>query len=44
VEGKSCSDAAQDLGVSTGSVYVARSRVLGRLKRKIEEIGTGEIP
>jgi RNA polymerase sigma-70 factor (ECF subfamily) len=31
------SDVAAELGLSVGAVYVARSRVLSRLKRRIEE-------
>jgi RNA polymerase sigma factor (sigma-70 family) len=35
VEGKSGEEAAQNLGMSVGAVYVARSRVLARLKKQV---------
>jgi RNA polymerase sigma factor (sigma-70 family) len=40
VEGLAPSEAAAALGISVGAVYVARSRVLARLKRRIEQLGT----
>ena len=36
VEGKSIPCIAQELGVSTGAVYIARSRVLARIRQEIE--------
>jgi RNA polymerase sigma factor (sigma-70 family) len=38
VEGKSGQEAADVLGMSVGAVYVAKSRVLARLKRQVEEL------
>jgi RNA polymerase sigma-70 factor (ECF subfamily) len=38
VEGKSGAEAASATGISVGAVYVARSRVLARLKQRIQEI------
>jgi RNA polymerase sigma-70 factor (ECF subfamily) len=38
VEGKSPRKAAAALGLSVGAVYIARSRVLARLKAQIQEI------
>jgi DNA-directed RNA polymerase specialized sigma24 family protein len=29
---------AEELQISTGAVYIARSRVMARLKRNIEEV------
>jgi RNA polymerase sigma-70 factor (ECF subfamily) len=37
VEGLSCEDAAERLEKDIGSIYAARSRVIRRLKNKIEE-------
>jgi RNA polymerase sigma-70 factor (ECF subfamily) len=37
VEGKSGEEAAQTLNMSVGAVYVAKSRVLARLKREVEQ-------
>jgi RNA polymerase sigma-70 factor (ECF subfamily) len=37
--GLSPSDVAAELGLSVGAVYVARSRVLSRLRRRIEQLG-----
>jgi RNA polymerase sigma factor (sigma-70 family) len=38
VEGKTGAEAARTTGLSVGAVYVARSRVLARLKQRIQEI------
>src|SRR5262249_28784212 len=38
VEGMSPADAARDLGLSIGAVYVARSRILARLAKQIEQM------
>jgi RNA polymerase sigma-70 factor (ECF subfamily) len=38
VEGKSGEEAARNVGLSVGAVYVARSRVLARLKRQIQQL------
>ena len=38
VEGKSGEETAKSLGMSVGAVYVAKSRVLARLKKEIEEL------
>lgn len=43
VEGHPPRDAAADLGLSVGAVYIARSRVLARLRLRIEERGDGEL-
>lgn len=37
VEGISCEQAAEKLGKEIGSIYAARSRVVRRLKKKVEE-------
>ena len=39
VEGRAASEAAMTVGTSVGAVYVARSRVLARLKKRIEQLG-----
>jgi RNA polymerase sigma-70 factor (ECF subfamily) len=39
VEGRSPQAVAVELGLSVGAVYVARSRVLGRLRRRVEALG-----
>ena len=36
VEGKSASDVARQVGMSPGAIYVAKSRVLARLKEEVE--------
>jgi len=41
VEGHSAKDAGQTLGLSPGAVYVAKSRVLARLRQQIEQIEEG---
>ena len=38
VEGKSGAEASQALGLSVGAVYVAKSRVMARLKKQIQQI------
>ncbi len=39
VEDRSPSQVAVELGLSVGAVYIARSRVLARLKNRIEKLG-----
>jgi len=43
VEGRAPNLVADELGLSVGAVYIARSRVLGRLKRQIEQRGDDAI-
>ncbi len=43
VEGRSAQEVAGSLGMSPGAVYIAKSRVLARLKDHIEQV-RGEIP
>jgi RNA polymerase sigma factor (sigma-70 family) len=38
VDGMRCEDAAEELGLSIESVYMARGRVLSRLRQKIREL------
>ena len=38
VEGKSGEEAAKILGLSVGAVYVAKSRVLARLKKQVQQL------
>jgi len=38
VEGAPAADAARQVGISSGAVYVAKSRVLARLKEEVETI------
>lgn len=38
VDGAGSKEAAEALGMSVESVYMARSRVLARLKKKIEQV------
>lgn len=42
IEGKGAAETAQELGMSTGSVYVARCRVVAKLRKKIAEGRTAE--
>jgi RNA polymerase sigma-70 factor (ECF subfamily) len=37
IEGQETKAVAADLGISTGAVYIARSRVIARLRERIEE-------
>jgi RNA polymerase sigma-70 factor (ECF subfamily) len=38
VDGRSVADVAAELGVSPGSIYMSRSRILARIRAKIEEV------
>jgi RNA polymerase sigma-70 factor (ECF subfamily) len=38
VEGRTPAQTAEELGLSVGAVYVARSRVLARLRERVEEL------
>ena len=38
VDGRETAEVAESLGVSVGAVYIARSRVLARLRREVEEV------
>jgi RNA polymerase sigma-70 factor (ECF subfamily) len=38
LEGKSARDAAEMLGLSVGAVYIARSRILARLREQIRQV------
>ncbi len=38
VENRPIRQVAQELGLSTGAVYIARSRVLARLRQRVEEL------
>lgn len=42
VEGRSASGTAAELGISVGAVYIAKSRVLARLKEVVAALGDGE--
>ncbi len=42
VEGRPAQEVADELKMSVGAVYVARSRVLARLTRKIQEVQAGQ--
>ena len=45
VQGKSCEAAAAELGKGIGSIYAARSRIVRRLREKIQEFdGSSQIP
>ena len=37
VEGKSCKDASQELQITVDAVYIARSRVLARMKEQVQQ-------
>jgi RNA polymerase sigma factor (sigma-70 family) len=39
VEGRTPAEVAAEVGLSVGAVYIARSRVLARLRRRIGELG-----
>ncbi len=39
VDGKDVKEVSQELGITVGAVYIAKSRVLSRLKDQIQEIG-----
>jgi RNA polymerase sigma-70 factor (ECF subfamily) len=43
VEGRSAREAAEALGMSVGAVYIARSRVLARLREQVQQL-QGEEP
>jgi RNA polymerase sigma-70 factor (ECF subfamily) len=43
VEGRKPQEVAAELGLSTGAVYIARSRVMARLRRRIEEVEGTEL-
>jgi len=38
VENQPIAQAAQDLGLSTGAIYIARTRVLARLRERVEQL------
>ena len=38
VEGRNAGEAGKTLGMSAGAVYVARSRVLARLKEEVQRL------
>lgn len=38
VEGRSVDEVAQDMGISSGSIYMSRSRIMARIRRIIQEI------
>jgi DNA-directed RNA polymerase specialized sigma24 family protein len=38
VDDRESRDVAEELGMSVGAVYIARSRVLARLRKEIEEV------
>jgi len=41
VDGKSVKQVSTELGISAGSIYVAKSRILTRIKARIEQIESG---
>jgi RNA polymerase sigma-70 factor (ECF subfamily) len=42
IQGKSCDEAAAEIGKSIGTVYAARSRVMRRLREQIQRLEDGE--
>jgi RNA polymerase sigma-70 factor (ECF subfamily) len=44
VEGRSARDVGQQLGMSPGAVYVAKSRVLARLKEEVRHLEDADAP
>ena len=38
IEGRSVNEIATELQVSCGSIYMSRSRIMARIKKKIEEV------
>ena len=42
VEGKSGKDAAANLGITVAAVYLAKSRVMSRLREQIQQVQGGE--
>lgn len=42
IDGRTISEVADELGMSTGNVYVARSRVVARLRTRVSEISGDE--
>ena len=41
VEGRGCGDVAGELGLTVAAVYLARSRVMARLRQRIQELERG---
>jgi RNA polymerase sigma-70 factor (ECF subfamily) len=39
VDGQAPREAASELGLSVGAVYIARSRILARLRQRVEQLG-----
>ncbi|MEZ6133028.1 MAG: sigma-70 family RNA polymerase sigma factor [Planctomycetaceae bacterium] len=40
IEGRTVSDVAAELGVSPGSIYMSRSRIMAKIRTKVEEVMT----
>lgn len=38
IEGRNVAEVAKELGVSAGSIYMSRSRIVARIREKIEEV------
>lgn len=38
IDGRSVPDVAADLGVSPGSIYMSRSRIMARIRRKVDDV------
>jgi RNA polymerase sigma-70 factor (ECF subfamily) len=38
VEGRSVAETAEELGVSPGSIYMSRSRIMARIRTKVREV------